>query len=100
MSFDKFLNQCAADCVEAAVPPKTMTKLEHQLRLSLIAAHMEKARDFLARSEIAINPSLSLVLFQHAEEHLEDAERIRSYMEDSDMTRKEATAMVDFEDGK
>lgn len=28
------------------------------------------------------------------------AERIRSYMDDSDMTRKEATAMVDFEDGK
>lgn len=28
------------------------------------------------------------------------AERIRSYMDDSGMSRKEATAMVDFEDGK
>lgn len=28
------------------------------------------------------------------------AERIRSYMDDSGMSRKQATAMVDFEDGK
>ena len=35
-----------------------------------------------------------------ARKRIKRAQRIRSYMEDSGMSRKEATAMVDFEDGK
>lgn len=57
-----------------------MSKLEQQLRLSLIDEHARKASDFLARAKIAINPSLAIVLTQHAEEHLEEAERLRDEM--------------------
>ena len=57
MSFLDFINQCAADSVNAEPAPQEPKRPTR-------------------------------------------AERIRSYMDDSEMTRKEATAMVDFEDCK
>lgn len=58
-----------------------MSKLEQQLRMSLIEAHCMKAQDFVERAKIAINPSVAIVLLQHAEEHMEDAERLRDEMQ-------------------
>lgn len=59
-----------------------MSKLEQQLRLSLIRAHLIKAADFKARAGIAISESLRIVLEQHAEEHTEDANRLSAEMQE------------------
>lgn len=59
-----------------------MSKLEKLLRLSLIDTHVAKAADFVRRSDLAITPSLRIVLLQHAEEHLEDATRLRNELQE------------------
>lgn len=55
-----------------------MSKLEKQLRESLISVHVEKAAEFIRRADIAINHHTKVVLMQHAEQHLEDAAQLRA----------------------
>jgi hypothetical protein len=59
-----------------------MSKLEQQLRLSLITKHVEKAADFVRRADLAISESVRVVHLQHAEEHLEDAAQLRAEMQE------------------
>lgn len=59
-----------------------MTKLEEQLRLSLINEHFAKAEGFVRRATLAINPSVKLVLLQQAGQHLEEAEQLRNEMQE------------------
>ena len=50
-----------------------MTKLENQLRDSLIQVHIQKAEEFVARANIAMNMSVKLVLLEQSQSHLSQA---------------------------
>jgi hypothetical protein len=58
-----------------------MTDLEHKLRLSLINEHFAKAEGFVRRANLAINPSVRLVLMAEAGRHLEEAEQLRDELQ-------------------
>lgn len=57
-----------------------MSKLEQQLRLSLIREYVLKAATFRAKAAIAISESLRIVLEQRADELQEEADRLASEM--------------------
>jgi hypothetical protein len=58
-----------------------MTELEQKLRLSLINEHFAKAEGFVRRANLAINPSVRLVLMAEAARHLEEAEQLRNELQ-------------------